>query len=58
MQVGLSKVGMPLRLAITGCGVSPEMGITMKLVGKERSISRIQKTITYLKAKKAEAPSA
>ena len=58
MQVGLGKVGMPLRLAITGCGVSPEMGITMKLVGKERSISRIQKTITYLKAKKAEAPSA
>ena len=58
MHVGLGKVGMPLRLAITGCGVSPEMGITMKLVGKERSISRIQKTITYLKAKKAEAPSA
>lgn len=58
MQVGLGKVGMPLRLAITGCGVSPEMGITMKLVGKERSISRIQKTITYLKAKKAESPSA
>ena len=58
MQVGLGMVGMPLRLAITGCGVFPEMGITMKLVGKERSISRIQKTITYLKAKKAEAPSA
>lgn len=58
MQVGLGKVGMPLRLAITGCGVSPEMGITMKLVGKDRSISRIKKTITYLKAKKAEVPSA
>lgn len=58
MQVGLGKVGMPLRLAITGCGVSPEMGITMKLVGKDRSIARIEKTITYLKAKKAEAPSA
>ncbi|WP_294461579.1 glutamate--tRNA ligase [uncultured Ruminobacter sp.] len=58
MQVGLGKVGMPLRLAVTGCGVSPEMGITMKLVGRERSIARIEKTIAYLKANASAEPTA
>jgi glutamyl-tRNA synthetase len=49
---------MPLRLAVTGCGVSPEMGITMKLVGRERSIARIEKTIAYLKANASAEPTA
>jgi glutamyl-tRNA synthetase len=58
MDVGLGKVGMPLRLAITGLGVSPEMGITMELVGRERCIARIEKTIKYLKEKAASQTNA
>ena len=49
MNVGLGKVGMPLRLAVTGRGVSPEMGITMELVGREKTFERIRKTIDYLR---------
>ncbi len=49
MNVGLGKVGMPLRLAVTGRGVSPEMGITMELVGRKKTFERIRKTIDYLR---------
>ena len=50
MNVGLGKVGMPLRLAVTGRGVSPEMGITMELVGREKTFERIRRTIAYLRS--------
>ncbi len=53
MEVGLGKVGMPLRLAVTGQGVSPEMGITMELVGRDKSLARIARTINYLHEKQA-----
>ena len=42
----------------TGLGVSPEMGITMELVGRERCIARIEKTIKYLKEKAASQTNA
>ncbi len=53
MGVGLVRVGMPIRLAVTGCGASPELGITMKLIGRDRSLARIERTIAYLKEKAA-----
>ena len=40
-ECGMGKVGMPIRVAITGSGQSPDIGITLKLLGKERVISRI-----------------
>ena len=54
MQVGMGKVGMPLRLAVTGRGTSPEIGITMELVGRDRCLKRIDRTIQYLKDKAAQ----
>ena len=58
MQVGMGKVGMPLRLAVTGRGTSPEIGITMELVGRDRCLKRIDRTIQYLKDKAAAQPQA
>jgi glutamyl-tRNA synthetase len=55
MAVGMGKVGMPLRIALTGLGQSPEIGIVMQLIGKERCLKRIDKTIAYLKEKFAQA---
>ena len=51
MEVGMGKVGMPVRIAVTGLGQSPEIGIVMQLIGKERCIARIEKTIDYLNTK-------
>ncbi|QLB20506.1 glutamate--tRNA ligase [Vespertiliibacter pulmonis] len=50
LEIGMGKVGMPFRLAVTGSGQSPSMDITAKLVGKERTLTRIQKAITFIKA--------
>lgn len=45
-ECGMGKVGMPIRIAVTGSGQSPDIGITLKLLGKERVISRIQTAIS------------
>ncbi len=44
----MGKVGMPLRIAITGSGQSPDIGITLKLLGKARVVARIHGAIKRL----------
>jgi glutamyl-tRNA synthetase len=43
MEIGMGKVGMPLRIAVTGRGVSPGIDVTMELVGRDRTLARIAK---------------
>ncbi|VEI44185.1 glutamyl-tRNA ligase [Actinobacillus equuli] len=50
LEIGMGKVGMPFRLAVTGSGQSPSMDITAKLVGRERTLARIQKAIEFIQA--------
>ena len=45
-EVGMGKVGQPLRLAMTGTPTSPGIGDTMELVGRERTFKRIADAIT------------
>lgn len=47
-EVGMGKVGMPLRVAITGSGQSPDIGITLKLLGKQKVVQRLHKAIKEL----------
>ena len=47
----MGKVGMPLRVAITGAGQSPSLDVTLQLIGKERSIARIAKAIEFVQAR-------
>lgn len=49
LSVGMGKVGMPLRVAVTGAGQSPSMDITLEKIGKLRSIQRIEKAIAFIK---------
>ena len=44
-EVGMGKVGQPLRLAMTGTPTSPGIGDTMELVGRERAFKRIEDAI-------------
>lgn len=52
LDIGMGKVGQPLRLAMTGTPTSPGIGDTMVLVGKERALLRIKKAIEHFKNKK------
>ncbi|WP_444998363.1 glutamate--tRNA ligase [Aliikangiella sp. IMCC44359] len=48
LEIGMGKVGMPLRVAITGAGMSPSLDITLKWVGKERSLNRVDKALSFI----------
>ncbi len=48
LEVGFGKVGQPLRLAVTGTGNSPSIDITLELLGKEKTLERINKAIHYI----------
>ncbi len=50
LGVGMGKVGQPLRVAVTGGSFSPPIDQTVELLGKERSISRIERAIDYISA--------
>lgn len=48
LGLGMGKVGMPLRVAVTGSSNSPDLGITLEWVGKERTLKRIEDVIKRL----------
>jgi glutamyl-tRNA synthetase len=39
--VGMGKVAQPLRVAVTGTTVSPPIGLTLEILGREETIKRI-----------------
>lgn len=49
MQLGLGKVAQPLRIAICGSSVSPPIDITLSLLGKEKTLARINRAIEYIR---------
>lgn len=51
LEIGMGKVGMPLRVAATGNGQSPSLDITLAGIGRDRSLTRIAKAISYLEQK-------
>ncbi len=53
LELGMGKVGMPLRVAVTGSGQSPDLGITLELIGKARSLQRIDQALSYIEARAA-----
>lgn len=48
LGVNMAKVGMPVRVSITGQAFSPEIGTTLKLLGPFKTLSRIEAAIAYL----------
>ena len=49
MGLKLGKVAQPLRVAVSGAGVSPAIDITLALLGREKTLSRMAKAIEYIK---------
>ena len=48
-DVGMGKVGQPLRVAVTGTGSSPAIDITLELIGKERTVTRLAVALEKVK---------
>ena len=53
-ELNMGKIAQPLRVAITGSGASPSIDVTLDLVGRERTLARLDKALEYIK-KRAEA---
>ena len=48
LGLGMGKVGMPLRVAVTGGGNSPALDATLALIGKDRVLKRISMALEYI----------
>jgi glutamyl-tRNA synthetase len=48
--VGLGKVAQPLRVALAGGAVSPPIDLTVALLGRERTLARIQRALQWIRA--------
>jgi len=49
-NVGMGKVAQPLRVAACGSGVSPPIDATVALIGKARTLARLQRAQAYREA--------
>ena len=50
LGVKLGKVGPALRIAVTGGTSSPSLDVTLELIGKARSLQRIERAIEFIQA--------
>lgn len=55
LEIGFGKIGMPLRLAVTGGAPSPDLDLTLWLVGKEACLRRIDRAIETIQAMHKDA---
>ncbi|MGL9772902.1 MAG: glutamate--tRNA ligase [Sodalis sp. (in: enterobacteria)] len=55
LQVGMGKVGMPLRVAVTGAGQSPGLDVTVHAIGQSRCLARIVKALDFIARRAQES---
>jgi glutamyl-tRNA synthetase len=47
LGAGLGKIAQPVRVAVTGTAVSPPIDATLELLGRERSLARIDSALAH-----------
>ena len=55
LEINMGKIAQPLRVALTGTAVSPSIGKTLWLTGRERSLARISRALEYVLLRAADA---
>ena len=50
LGLGLGKVAQPLRVAVSGGGVSPSIDATLKVLGRKKTLQRLERAIEYIRA--------
>lgn len=48
LDLKMGKIAQPLRVALTGNTNSPSIDVTVKLIGQERTLARLEKAILYV----------
>lgn len=48
LEVGMGKIGMPLRVAATGGGNSPSLDVTLALIPQAQVVQRISKAVEFI----------
>ena len=48
-SIGMGKLAQPLRVAVTGNTTSPSIDLTLELIGRDRSLQRIQAALDFIK---------
>ncbi|ARG96916.1 glutamate--tRNA ligase [Legionella micdadei] len=56
-DVNMSKIAQPLRVAVTGSSVSPAIAMTLNLLGKQRTLSRLDFALKYIRERAASSQS-
>ncbi|MCH8476815.1 MAG: glutamate--tRNA ligase [Wenzhouxiangella sp.] len=51
LDIGFGKIGMPLRGALMGHGQAPAINQTLWLIGRERSLARIDQALAWIAAR-------
>ncbi len=54
--IKMAKLGQPIRVATTGGPVSPPIDVTLELIGRERTVARLDHAIEMIEAKAAAGP--
>jgi len=54
LDLKMGKVGMPLRVAVTGGAPSPSLDLTVYLIGRERCLKRIDMALDYIRQRAAQ----
>lgn len=49
LQLNMGKIGQPLRVAVTGSGMSPAIDVTLELIGKRRVLKRLENALERIK---------
>ena len=52
-EIKMGKLGQPIRVAVTSGPVSPPIDVTLWLVGRERSLKRLDHAIDIIEARTA-----
>lgn len=51
LGLGFGKIGLPLRVAVTGAGASPALDQTLEAVGQQRTLARVDAALAYIAAR-------
>ena len=47
-ELKMGKLGQPIRVAVTGGAVSPPIDVTVWLVGRERTLERLERAVAFI----------
>ena len=53
LGIKFPMLAQPMRVALTGSTASPSIDATLALVGRERSLVRLQKALTFIEVSKS-----